>query len=80
MKAQDMVQVVEKAQRELRDEIGALIEAKLDAISAETGLTIDGVEVGIVEATNLSSTARQWRVGRVSVLYALPNMISLEWP
>jgi len=79
VRAPELVQYVEQAQRELRDEICAAIEAKINRVSEVTGLLVDGVEVGLIESTRLDSVAREWKVVAVRIRYDLPDMISMEY-
>ena len=80
MRANDLVQEVERAQRDLRSEIAGIVEDSINAVSAKTGLVITGVDVRLSESTGIDSRAREWRVDYVSILYELPNMVSMEYP
>ena len=78
MRAQELVQEVEKAQRELRLDIAELVQAKINHLSEATGLYFYGVSCRLTETTSFSSEYREWAVSDVEIDYSLPPMVSME--
>jgi len=75
MKAQELVQLVYKAEQELKVEIGDIVQKKISALSVDTGFDMGGIEITLLELTNLASEYREWDVQYVSIKYSLPDKI-----
>jgi hypothetical protein len=80
MMAADLVQAVEKMQRQLRDELASVVSQRLNELSEATGLDLGRVEFYTIESTCLNSAAKEWAVTHVTIDYGLPRMISMEYP
>lgn len=75
MKAQELVQLIYEAEKELKIEIADIVQKKINALSNDTGFVIDGIEITLIELTNFSSTYKEWGIHYVSINCRLPNKI-----
>lgn len=78
MKAQDMVQAVYKAERELAAEVAEIVNKKLAMLSDETGLILGEITINTIEATSFSDTQRKWVVTGVRIENSLPSTVATE--
>ena len=75
MKAQDLVQLAYRAESELQIEIADLVAAKINKLSAETGLDIHGIDINVADVTTCSSESREYVISNVVICTALPEVI-----
>ena len=75
MRAQDMVQAVYEAEKELQKEIATAVEKALCKVSDETGLVMSTVTINTFESTSIGSVSREWRVSHIEIDYELPRKI-----
>ena len=77
MKANQMMEVVARAEQELHDKVSELISDYINLISKETGLDVGGVTFSTVESTNIDSTEKEWRVNGCHIDVDLPNKMAM---
>ena len=70
MRAQALVQLVCESEKELQVEIADIVQKKINKLSKQTGLIVDGVSISLVEITNMDDEQRQWLVGHISIIAA----------
>ena len=75
MRAQELVQLVYEAEKELQVEIADIVQKKINAISDRTGFVMDGITINLVEITTFADKQKQWTVGHVSIECSLPGKI-----
>ena len=77
MKANQMMEVVVRAEQELHDKASELISEYINLISKETGLNVGSVTFSTVESTNIDSTEKEWRVNGCHIDVDLPNKMAM---
>jgi len=77
MKAQDLVQATYDAEKELQVEIGGLIGKKVNELSEKTGLTIEDINISLIESTAYEDTSRKWIVSDIMIGTRLPDTIAM---
>ncbi len=70
MRAQALVQLVCESEKELQVEIADIVQKKINKLSKQTGLIVDGLSISLVEITNMDDEQRQWLVGHISIIAA----------
>lgn len=76
MNAQDIVQSVYKAEKELASELAEVVNKKLAELSEETGLMLGSVTLHTIEATAFRDKNRKWVVTHASIESWLPDKIA----
>ncbi len=77
MKAQDMVQAVYRAEKELAAELSDAVNKKLTELREETGLDFGSVTFNTCETTCYGDGDRSWKVTHAEITYGLPNPVDI---
>ena len=74
-KASELVSAVQRTESELLKTVGDVISQHINALSAETGLMIRGVEFSFLGHTTFDSSEHKWALNGCSVSTSLPDKI-----
>ena len=74
-KASEVVSAVQRTESELLKAVGDVINQHINALSAETGLVIHGVEFSLIETTRIESIAGEWALRGCNISVSLPDKI-----
>jgi len=75
MKAQDLVQAVYRAEKELSAELAEMVAKKINQLSADTGLCIGSISIDLYEVTTHESIDREYATKHVLINTWLPQKI-----
>ena len=78
MKAQDLVQATYDAQKELQVEIAEMVSKKINELSEKTGLTIEDINISLIESIAYEDTSRKWIVSDIMIGTRLPDIIAMQ--